>query len=452
MNKNTLQVSDELPKDWTITTLGEALPISYGKSLTESKRDAKGKHPVYGSSGKVGQHSQALTSRAALLIGRKGSVGAVYYSPEPCWPIDTTYFAEKREDIDLRYFEYLLKGLNLKTLDKSTAVPGLSRDDYNAVQVAVAPILEQKLIVAEIEKQFSRLDEAVANLKRVKANLKRYKAAVLKAAVEGKLTEEWRKVHPYVEPASELLKRILAERREKWEEAVLTKMKAKGKKPKDDKWKTKYIEAHPPKPEDTFKIPKSWVWTNLGQLSWSVKDGPHFSPKYSQSGIPFISGGNIRPDGIDFATAKYITPALHAELTERCKPEFGDLLYTKGGTTGIARINTVKREFSVWVHVAVLKIVAPIERFYLQHSLNSLHCYRQSQRYTHGVGNQDLGLTRMIWITMPLPPLLEQKEIIKKIEERMSIITDIEKDIDANLRRGERLRQSILKKAFTGQI
>ena len=71
-------------------------------------------------------------------------------------------------------------------------------------------------IVAEIEKQFSRLDEAVTNLKRVKANLKRYKAAVLKAAVEGKLTEEWRKAHPDVEPASELLKRILAERRAKW--------------------------------------------------------------------------------------------------------------------------------------------------------------------------------------------------------------------------------------------
>ena len=79
----------------------------------------------------------------------------------------------------------------------------------------VAASRPTRCIVAEIEKQFSRLDEAVANLKRVKANLKRYKASVLKAAVEGKLTEDWRKQHPDVEPASKLLERILAERREK---------------------------------------------------------------------------------------------------------------------------------------------------------------------------------------------------------------------------------------------
>ena len=79
------------------------------------------------------------------------------------------------------------------------------------------------------------MDEAVAGLKRVKANLKRYKAAVLKAAVEGKLTEQWRKEHPDVEPAEKLLDRILTERRKKWEQSELAKMKAKGKEPKDDR-------------------------------------------------------------------------------------------------------------------------------------------------------------------------------------------------------------------------
>ena len=84
-------------------------------------------------------------------------------------------------------------------------------------------VQDNRMIVAEIEKQFSRLDEAVANLKRVKANLKRYKAAVLKAAIEGKLTEDWRNKHPNVEPASKLLERILAERRAKWKEGEITK-------------------------------------------------------------------------------------------------------------------------------------------------------------------------------------------------------------------------------------
>ena len=80
------------------------------------------------------------------------------------------------------------------------------------IPVPIAPLDEQKRIVAEIEKQFSRLDEAVDNLKRIKANLKRYKASVLKSAVDSKLTEEWRKANPDVEPAGKFLERILVER------------------------------------------------------------------------------------------------------------------------------------------------------------------------------------------------------------------------------------------------
>lgn len=316
--------------------------------------------------------------------------------------------------------------------------------------IPLPPTIEdQKRIVSEIEKQFSRLDEAVASLKRIQANLKRYKSAVLKAAVEGKLTEQWRKDHPVVEPADQLLKRILAERRAKWEAEELAKMKAKGIKPKDDTWKKKYKEPAGPDTVSLPELPEGWVWTALGQLAWSVKDGPHYSPKYSASGIPFISGGNIRPEGIDFSSAKYIPPELHAELSQRCKPEHGDLLYTKGGTTGIARINTETRDFNVWVHVAVLKLVDSIEPFYLQNALNSTHCYKQSQQYTHGVGNQDLGLTRMVWITVPLPPLTEQKIITEEIDRRLSVTEELETTIETNLKRAERLRQTILQQAFS---
>jgi type I restriction enzyme S subunit len=236
-NKNDLQVFEKIPTGWEKTTLGNVLPILYGKGLPKAKRDNSGSVAVYGSSGQVGNHSEALTTKASLIIGRKGSVGEVYYSTNPCWPIDTVYFVERKEGLYLKFFEYLLKGLNLRQLDKSTAVPGLSRDDYNAVEVVVAPYNEQKRIVAEIEKQFSRLDEAVANLKRVKINLKRYKAAVLKAAVEGKLTEEWRKQNPDVEPADKLLERI-AITRDSW----LNDEIAQGKK----EWKVMLAEFYTP--------------------------------------------------------------------------------------------------------------------------------------------------------------------------------------------------------------
>jgi type I restriction enzyme S subunit len=181
----------------------------------------------------------------------------------------------------------------------------------------------------------------------------------------------------------------------------------------------------------------------------SVKDGPHYSPKYAEEGIPFISGGNVRPEGIDFTSTKYITKELHQELSKRCKPEVGDLLYTKGGTTGIARVNTDPREFNVWVHVAVLKLAEPLDRLYVQHALNSQHCYRQSQEYTHGVGNQDLGLTRMVWITVPLPPQAEQIRIVAEVDRHLSIVREVEAEVDANLQRAQSLRQSVLQRSFS---
>ena len=117
------------------------------------------------------------------------------------------------------------------------------------------PRPQQDSIVAEIEKQFSRLDEAVANLKRVKANLKRYKAAVLIAAVEGKLTEDWRKQHPNVEPASKLLERILAERQAKWSGRV------------------KYKESRKPDIGELAALPEKWAWATVDHLTTMVTSG-----------------------------------------------------------------------------------------------------------------------------------------------------------------------------------
>lgn len=143
---------------------------------------------------------------------------------------------------------------------------------------------------------------------------------------------------------------------------------------------------------------------------------------------------------------------MHQELSKRCKPEYGDILYTKGGTTGIARVNNYDIDFNVWVHVAVLKLTLLTDSFYLQNALNSPHCYKQSQNFTHGVGNQDLGLTRMINITIPLCSMNEQYQIIQEIESRLSVADNFEITIDDTLLKTKTLRQTILKSAFAGRL
>jgi len=172
-------------KEWRQTTLGEALPIRYGRARTDKAGSVREDSLVYGSSGVIGKFNRALTGGPALIIGRKGTVGAIHYSAEPSWPIDTVYFTEGSEGKDLRFFKYLLDHLQLGRMDRSTAVPGLSRDDYNAREVAIPGYDEQQLIVAEIERQFTRLDSGVGSIKRVQTALKRYRASILKAACEG---------------------------------------------------------------------------------------------------------------------------------------------------------------------------------------------------------------------------------------------------------------------------
>lgn len=150
----------------------------------------------------------------------------------------------------LRY--YLLSPVGYRMLTgqmTGTAIKRIILGRIKESPVPIAPLDEQRTIVAEIEKQFSRLDESVAILKRVKANLKRYKAAVLKAAVEGKLTEAWRKQHPDVEPASKLLERILAERRAKW------------------KGKGAYKEPIATDPSNLSPLPEGWTWASVDQCA-----------------------------------------------------------------------------------------------------------------------------------------------------------------------------------------
>lgn len=161
------------------------------------------------------------------------------------------------------------------------------------------------------------------------------------------------------------------------------------------------------------EVPEHWVPIQLGKVCYQVSDGPHFSPNYVDSGVLFISARNIKVNGWSLDDAKYITEKDYNEFSKRVIPEIGDVLYTKGGTTGIARTVDIEDKFQVWVHVAVLKILKEkAVPDFIAYSLNGTSCYAQSQLYTQGATNNDLGLTRLIKIWLALPPKNEQQEIV----------------------------------------
>ena len=164
---------------------------------------------------------------------------------------------------------------------------------------------------------------------------------------------------------------------------------------------------------DPASNPKGWNLGKLGDVIHSAKDGPHVSPNYSETGIPFLSTRHVRAGKIVWDYLKFITEEDAQIHWKKCKPTRGDILYTKGGTTGLAAVVDTDLDFAVWVHVALLKTNHDkVRSEWLVSMLNTQYCYEQSQRYTHGIANRDLGLKRMVNIEMYIPSLDEQDKFV----------------------------------------
>ena len=200
---------------------------------------------------------------------------------------------------------------------------------------------------------------------------------------------------------------------------------------------------------DPVTNPKGWEVCRVGEVVHSAKDGPHVSPDYAESGIPFLSTRHIKPGEVIWEDLKYIDQNEANRQWKKCKPETGDILYTKGGTTGLAARVTTAEPFAIWVHIALLKpITEKVHPAWIEAMLNSDYCYTQSQRYTHGIANRDLGLKRMVKIKMYLPPLTLQHQfatIVESVEKQKSRLR-------AHLSELDTLFASLQSRAFNGEL
>jgi len=360
--------------------------------------------------------------------------------------------AKEVDSLYLFYFLFSLEG-NQQILNdfRGAAQGGISKGFADIVKVPSAPQKEQERISCEIEKQFSRLDEAVENLKRVKANLKRYKASVLKAAVEGKLTEEWRKANPNVEPASKLLEHILAERRKKWEETELAKMKSKRKEPKDDKWKKKFKKPSQVDESLLPALPNGWAWSNLPQLGelnrGKSKHRPRNAPFLYGGLYPFVQTGDVR-----HATG-IINQYSQTYSEEGLKQS---RLWTKGTlciTIAANIADTALLGFDACFPDSIVGFIPENENVDVRVIEYFIRTAKEDlERYAPATAQKNINLAILSDVAIPFPPKEEQHEIVDEIEKCLTIAEGIEFDIAQNMVRADRLRQSILKKAFSGKL
>ncbi|WPJ97529.1 restriction endonuclease subunit S [Coraliomargarita algicola] len=324
-----------------------------------------------------------------------------------------------------------------------STIKHFTKQAFVQLKVPNPPLPEQRRIVAKIEELFSKLDAGVDALKKAKAQLKRYRQSVLAAAVTGELTKEWREANPDTEPASELLERILKQRREQWN------------------GKRKYKEPTPPVVENLSKLPTFWTWASPDQLSaaedYSLAIGPFGSnlkvSDYTDSGVPLVFVRHIRSNNYDL-TEKFVSHQKAIELKAH-SVDPGDLLITKmGEPPGDAALYPEDRPHAIITADCIkLRLTSAITcKSFFVNAINSKLIAEQITPRTRGVAQKKISLDRFRDVAFPLPPLIEQQQIIAETEARLTSIDHVESELDQQLLRASKLRQSILSNAFNAKI
>lgn len=299
---------------------------------------------------------------------------------------------------------------------------------------------DQRRIVAELEKQISRLDEAVASLGKVKAGIKRYRTAVLKAAVEGQLVpteaELARREGRKFETAEELRARALQQRRSAWS------------------GRGKCREPIGANPRLLNALPEGWVWTTVDEVTSLVTSGSRgWGEFYSDQGVLFIRAQDIKTDAVVFADVARVNVPAGAEGT-RAFVGAGDVLVTITGAnvTKSALVSTLDELAFVSQHVALLKFALhDLSPFVFSWIVSPANGRKTLEKWAYGAGKPGLSLEQMRALPIALPPLNEQRRIVAEVDRRLSIVREFETEIDANHERAQALLQAVLRHAFTAR-
>jgi type I restriction enzyme S subunit len=440
-------MTGELPNGWKLEKLEDVVDILDSKRVpinSKERETRQGPIPYYGATGQVGWIDDFLFDEELVLLGEDGAPffdsakQKAYVIRGKSWVNNHAHVLRAKNGIPNAYIKYYLDIVDYHGFVTGTTRHKLNQAAMRQIPIPVAPPDQQKRIVAEIEKQFSRLDEAVANLKRVKANLKRYKAAVLKAAVEGRLVETEaelaRREGRSYETGEQLLQRILETRCSQWQ------------------GKGKYKEPAAPDTTDLPELPEGWVWSTYEQLG-RLQLGRQRAPKYhtGPNMRPYLRVQNVFEDRIDLSDVmemdfppsdfeKYQLAPGDLLLNEGQSPELlGRPAIYRGELPGACFTNTLIR-FRAAEGVSV--------EFALHVSRHNMLAGRFVDEGTITTNIAHLSLGRLATVEFPLPPTAEQNRIVLEVERRLSLVRTVEAEVDANLKRADRLRQAVLARSF----
>lgn len=350
-----------------------------------------------------------------------------------------------KSDIYLpKFLDYTLPGY-LKAINdvtSSVTVKHLSSKSIEEIPLPLPPKEVQQRLVAEIEKQFSRLDEAVGNLRRVQCNHDRLTKAILSAAVTGRLVKTESAISEVsgaaFESGADLLQRVLVAGKQLWS------------------GKGQYADPSPPDTRGLAALPKGWTWASADQLSDFITKGTTPASIKLSGGVgdvQFLKVYNLTFDGSLNHSYKpaFVSRETHLRDLARSRVRPGDVLINIVGPPlgQVSVVPTELREANINQAIARIRPVAPLSTRYIALALMSTDVMDWAVRRaktTAGQSNLTLELCRAIPI--PLPPLPEQHRIVAEVDRRLSIAYEVVAQVEENLKRAKSLRQGALSKFF----
>ena len=435
--------SDDASSAWEHHVLAEVADILDSKRIPvngKAREGRSGSIPYYGATGRVGWIDEWIFDEELILLGEDGAPflepakQKAYSIRGKSWVNNHAHVLRARA-VPSAWLMHFLNTVDYRGLVTGTTRLKLTQAEMRKIVVPVASAAVMKAVVAEIEKQFSLLDQAVASLQRVKAQLKRYKACALKAAVEGRLVEieaeRARREGRGFETGERLLERILETRRSQWE------------------GKGKYKEPAAPETADLPELPEGWCWSSTDQLA---EVGTGATPNRSNAtffdggDIPWVTSAVVNAPFVDKASELVTRAALlQTNLTEYPPGTLLVAMYGEGKTRG----KCSELRITAATNQALAAVQAdPSVRSYLKIFLE--HNYEETRKVASGGVQPNLNLSLVRAIRVPLPPLREQHRIVAEVDRRLSIVREVEAEVDANLKRAQALRQAVLARAFSG--
>lgn len=456
---------DKLPKGWLKTTLSEVSEVIQGQSPPGYTYNVDGDGmpffqgktefgDLYPTPVKWCSSPTKIAQRGDVLISIRAPVGPTNLcSSEAC--IGRGLAAIRPlGGIPTRYILYAIRNNVEALISKAsgTTFEAISGSDLRSHEILVAPHAEQKRIVAKLEALLSRVAAGEAAAHRALERLNRYRAAVLHAAVTGELTRDWRKTHKPDESGAQLLKRLLQERRVRWEAAELKRLQPASKQLKDDNWKKGYEEPTSPKSEGLPNLPKEWVWTNLSQLKVYSLYGPRFGKSdYAEKGVAVLRTTDIDERGRVSLESCPKLPLTEADY-QKYKVELGDLLITRTGSIGTLAVFKDTVRAVPGAYLLHYRLITPALVEMVHTFLNSPKGQKELWERSAGSGRLNLSAPGLESISLPLPPLLEQTEIVRQVELRQKAADRLASTLDHQLARARATRQSLLREAFEGKL